>query len=96
MDFIEANPRVLCSGGAGTGKTFLAAELEEGLASANRLFLLVCKSEFLKSYLETRILNEFIIISTIDSLNTTMRRRGISQFDGLIIDEGQDLFGLKK
>ncbi len=27
LDVVDANPRVICSGGAGTGKTFLALEL---------------------------------------------------------------------
>jgi DNA replication protein DnaC len=67
LDIVAANSRVLCSGGAGTGKTFLAAELARRMASNDKNIALVCKSNWLKRYLETRIQNEFITISTIDT-----------------------------
>ena len=35
LDIVSANSQVLCSGGAGTGKTFLAAELARRLSSEN-------------------------------------------------------------
>jgi len=82
----------LCSGGAGTGKTFLAAELARRMASEDKNIALVCKSNWLKRYLETRIQNEFVTISTIDSVKLDMRRSGINIYDVLIVDEGQDLF----
>jgi DNA polymerase III delta prime subunit len=92
LDIVAANSRVLCSGGAGTGKTFLAAELARRMASENKNIALVCKSNWLKRYLETRIQNEFVTISTIDSVKVDMRRSGIELYDVLIVDEGQDLF----
>ena len=92
LDIVAANNKVLCSGGAGTGKTFLAAELARRLASSDKNTVLVCKSNWLKRYLETRIQNEFITISTIDTVKLDMRRTGIDKYDLLIVDEGQDLF----
>ena len=92
LDIVAANKRVLCSGGAGTGKTFLAAELARRMASEDKNIVLVCKSNWLKRYLETRIQNEFVTISTIDSVKLDMRRSGIDIYDILIVDEGQDLF----
>jgi len=92
LDIVAANSRVLCSGGAGTGKTFLAAELTKRFATDEKNVLLVCKSKWLQRYLATRIVNEFVIISTIESLKLDMRRSGIDMYDIVIVDEGQDLF----
>lgn len=92
LDIVAANSRVLCSGGAGTGKTFLAAELARRMASDDKNIALVCKSNWLRRYLETRIQNEFVTLSTIDSIKVDMRRSGIDLYDILIVDEGQDLF----
>ncbi len=94
LDIVAANSKVLCSGGAGTGKTFLAAELARRMSSENKNIVLVCKSNWLRRYLETRIQNEFITISTINSVKVDMRRSGIDIYDILIVDEGQDLFDL--
>ena len=94
LDVVAANPRVLCSGGAGTGKTFLAAELVRRLAWNDKKVAFVCKSNWLKRYLETKIINEFVVISTIDALNIETKRAGIDRYDILIVDEGQDLFNL--
>jgi len=92
LDIVAANRKVLCSGGAGTGKTFLAAELVRRMASENKNIALICKSKWLKRYLETRIQNEFVTISTVDTAKLDMRRSGIDAYDILIVDEGQDLF----
>jgi hypothetical protein len=95
LDLIEANSRSLCYGGAGTGKTFLAAELFRRLANSGRTIGFICKSNWLKRYLEKRIEDETQFISTIDSVKLDMKRSGVSKFDYLIIDEGQDLFNEK-
>ncbi|MCK5111855.1 MAG: NERD domain-containing protein/DEAD/DEAH box helicase [Arcobacteraceae bacterium] len=92
LDIVAANKKVLCSGGAGTGKTFLAAELARRLANENTKIGLICKSNWLKRYLESKIKNEFVTISTIDSVRVDMRRSGLACYDILIVDEGQDLF----
>jgi hypothetical protein len=94
LDIVAANKRVLCSGGAGTGKTFLAAELARRISSTEKNIAFVCKSNWLRRYLETRIQNEFVIVSTIDSVKLDMKRAGIDIIDVLIVDEGQDLFDL--
>ncbi|MDY0220612.1 MAG: NERD domain-containing protein [Desulfobacterium sp.] len=94
LDVVAANPRVLCSGGAGTGKTFLAAELVRRLAWADKKVVFVCKSNWLKRYLETKIINEFMVICTIDALSLETKRAGVDRYDILIVDEGQDLFNL--
>ena len=92
LDIVASNKRVLCSGGAGTGKTFLAAELARRLASEDRQVVFVCRSSWLRFYLQSQVINEYVTISTIDSIKIDRERAGINSYDVLIIDEGQDLF----
>lgn len=92
LDIVAANKRVLCSGGAGTGKTFLAAELARRLANKDQRIVFVCKSSWLRYYLQVQIVNEYVTISTIDSIVVDTKRSGINLYDVLIVDEGQDLF----
>jgi hypothetical protein len=94
LDIVAANKRVLCSGGAGTGKTFLAAELARRFGNNKKSVVLACKSNWLRRYLETRIQNENVIVSTIESLLVDKRRAGIEKYDTVIIDEGQDIFNI--
>ena len=67
LDIVSANKRVLCSGGAGTGKTFLAAELARRLGGDEITVVFICKSNWLRRYLEPRIQSEYVTLSTIDS-----------------------------
>jgi len=92
LDIVSENDKVLCYGGAGTGKTFLAVELTKRVASKKRNIALICKSHWLKRYLETKIDNEFTTVSTIDTIKLDMKRSGVDKYDILIIDEGQDIF----
>ena len=92
LDFVAANKRVLCTGGAGTGKTFLAAELARRFGDIDKDVVFICKSNWLRRYLETRIHSEYVTISTIESATVDKRRAGIDKYNILIVDEGQDLF----
>ncbi len=92
VDIAMENERVLCSGGAGTGKTFLAAELARRKGVEGKEILFVCKSPWLKNYLSTRIVNDSVTISTISGVLQATRRAGLETFDMLIVDEGQDIF----
>lgn len=92
VDVVAANPRVLCSGGAGTGKTFLAMELARRWTAEGKNVLLACRSPWLKNYLAARFSIPKLTVSLVDSTHMACRRAGLKYFDALIIDEGQDMF----
>ena len=91
-DVAEANPRVLCAGGAGTGKTFLAERLARRWAEAGLEVALVCRSPWLRHFLASRLAMPRLAVSLIDGVRLDCRRAGLERFDALIVDEGQDLF----
>ena len=94
-DVAEANPRVLCAGGAGTGKTFLAEGLARRWAEAGLQVALVCRSPWLKHHLASRLSMPGLTVSSIDGVRLDCRRAGLERFDALIVDEGQDLFEMR-
>ena len=94
-DVAEANPRVLCTGGAGTGKTFLAERLARRWAEAGLQVALVCRSPWLRHFLASRLSAPGLTVSLIDAVRLDCRRAGLDRFDALIVDEGQDLFEMR-
>ncbi len=96
LDIVDANPRVLCSGGAGTGKTFLALELARRWAASGRQVLLACQSPWLKHWLETRFAIAGVSVSVAKTVRSAARRAGVDRFDALIVDEGQDLLSMHR
>jgi hypothetical protein len=93
VDIVDANPRVLCTGGAGTGKTMLAIELAKRWTAQGKNVALVCHSPWLKGFLERSRVSG-LAVGLADSIGTTLRRTGIDKFDALIVDEGQDLLNM--
>ena len=93
VDAIEANDRVICSGGAGTGKTMLALELAKRWCSAGWNTVLACHSPWLKRYLARKAVPG-LTVSLVDSVHVTARRAGVDKFDALIVDEGQDILNM--
>ena len=91
-DVAEANSRVLCAGGAGTGKTFLAERLARRWAGAGMQVALVCRSPWLGHFLASRLAVPRLTVTLIDEVRLDCRRAGLERFDALIVDEGQDLF----
>jgi len=67
----EANPRVLCPGGAGTGKTLLAVEAARRIASRGDRVLVLCFNRVLADHLKSQLLPNPRL--TVDSLHRFMR-----------------------
>jgi len=90
--FIDAFPRVVVEGGAGTGKTIVACELAVRYAESNRTVLLCCLSEALVASLMRRIgERQNIAVMTVSELRSTVSREAPKHFDAVIVDEGQDV-----
>ena len=94
VDVVRANQRVLCYGGAGTGKTLLAMELARRWTASGMNVIMVCHSPWLKNFLEAHFSIANCTIAVIDGLDITCRRIGVERYDALIVDEGQDLFDM--
>ncbi|NCC94509.1 MAG: CPBP family intramembrane metalloprotease, partial [Opitutae bacterium] len=94
VDVAEANSRVICSGGAGTGKTFLALELARRWTATGLRVLLVCRSPWLRQWLATCFAIPGVSVCLAEAAAVTARRLAIDAFDALIVDEGQDLLDL--
>jgi hypothetical protein len=94
VDVAAANSRVLCQGGAGTGKTFLAVELARRWAAEGMKVALVCRSPWLRRFLETQASFAGLTVTLASSITAARRRAGLDHFDALIVDEGQDLFDM--
>lgn len=95
VDSIELNQRVICSGGAGTGKTFLAVEVARRWTADDSEVALVCSSPWLMNYLKTKFVIPGLTVCTVHGLKSAARRAGIDKFDALIVDEGQDLLSVE-
>jgi len=94
VDVVEANPRVLCAGGAGTGKTFLALEIARRWAAKDLQVLVACSSPWLRHWLEARFAVPGVTVALAGSVARAARRLSLERFDALIVDEGQDLLDL--
>ena len=91
VDAVSDNKRVLCSGGAGTGKTFLAVEFARRWTGEGQSVALVCRSPWLRNYLRSEYPIPGLTVSTLRGLKAEAARQGIEKYDALIVDEGQDL-----
>jgi hypothetical protein len=90
--FIDALPRVVVEGGAGTGKTLIACELAVRAAQAGRRALLCCLSEALAVSWERRIGERSgLVIKTLSEVRRAASGGGLGRFDAVIVDEGQDV-----
>ncbi|WP_020138943.1 nuclease-related domain-containing DEAD/DEAH box helicase [Streptomyces sp. 351MFTsu5.1] len=86
LDELESNPRLIWTGGAGTGKTFLAAEAARRKAASGSV-LFTCASTTLATHMERILCEDAITVLPFDRLDEVRDR----MFDQLIVDEAQDL-----
>ncbi|UOY01883.1 NERD domain-containing protein [Blastococcus sp. PRF04-17] len=83
----ERNRRVLCVGGAGSGKTLLAAETARRAASAGASVLVTCRSPRLAELLQGRLDGTGASVMPFHRLDPSR-----APADVLVVDEAQDLF----
>ncbi|MGF1426937.1 NERD domain-containing protein [Kitasatospora sp. LaBMicrA B282] len=86
LDELESNPRLVWTGGAGTGKTFLAAEAARR-SSATGSVLFTAVSPTLTTHLTGILSDHPVTVLPFDRLAEVRGRT----FDHLIVDEAQDL-----
>ncbi|MEU8143018.1 NERD domain-containing protein [Nonomuraea sp. NPDC048901] len=82
---LESNDRIVCNGGAGSGKTLLAVETARRAAASGCKVILTCRSALLAGVLADALANCGVVCGALADLN------GTPPADVLIIDEGQDL-----
>lgn len=89
---IEANPRMLIRGGAGTGKTLCAVELARHHARAGRKVFLCCFNKALAGHLNSRTadMEEITVSNLHDFMETIVDEAGMLQ--DLSKDDLQEFF----
>jgi len=85
LDMLQMNQRMICQGGAGTGKSFLALEFARRRSGAGKRTLLTAHSQILVGFLKRQLAVDGLTISTVDEVIDG------EKFDVVIVDEGQDL-----
>jgi hypothetical protein len=93
LDAISDNDRILVTGGAGTGKTFVAAACARYEAAEGRSVLLVTRSQYLATFLANQGLPETVTVASIEEISQFVDDG--KKWDVLIVDEGQDLCSLE-
>lgn len=86
IDHSSDNDRLVCTGGAGTGKTFLAVEMARREADAGRRVGFVTSTGLQQSFVASRLGHPGVEVATPSSLG--------EPYDVLVIDEGQDVVNL--
>jgi hypothetical protein len=85
----ERNDRIVCTGGAGSGKTLLAVETAVRAAADGRRVLLTCRSVRLAAVLRQRLAGTDVVCGTPDQLN------GAAPAEILVVDEAQDVMDVE-
>lgn len=85
LDTSMQNPRIVCEGGAGTGKTFLALEVARRHAESGERVTLLCPRPTLAAYLRSRAGMDGVHVITPDEAT------GLEPASVLVVDEAQDI-----
>ena len=88
LDVFSEAPRVICGGGAGTGKTFLAMEFARRQRALGRSVIYTCRSAVLAAYVKRLLKGAGVEVRVSSDLPDNLC------FDVLVVDEAQDLMNL--
>lgn len=87
LDAYSRNPRMIFEGGAGTGKTMLAAEICRRARGAGSRVLLTCRSGILAGFIRAQPgLDEVVVVPF-----HRIAEQPSASFDLVVVDEGQDI-----
>ncbi len=89
LDCIDANDRIVCSGGAGTGKSFLAVEATRRAVASGHSTILLCRSAIFAAFLRSRVGHNSAVVVDFDAIQPLLESG--TKFGYTIIDEAQDL-----
>lgn len=79
------NDRIIVKGGAGTGKTLVAAELAKQEAALGKTALLTFRSPSLRTVMETYVEGHSVVVMPF------AETQGLNAYDVVVVDEAQDL-----
>lgn len=85
LDILMHLPRIVCKGGAGTGKTFLALEVARRHAEAGEDVILLCPRPMLAAFLRSRVGMSGVRVITPEEAGS------VAPSSMLIVDEAQDI-----
>lgn len=88
VDGLAENPRVLVQGGAGSGKTLLAAEAARRVAAEGKRVLLLCFTAPLRTWLAARLAGTGVEVQTVSGLaKQLVEESGAGEVDELTSNE---------
>ncbi len=94
LDQIEDNDRIICSGGAGTGKSFLAIQTALREAKKNKSVLVTSSHEIFVKYLKSEFHEKDLLNITVLPFNECCTNSFTDKFDLVVVDEAQDIMNV--
>lgn len=91
LEWVEPNPQIILTGGAGTGKTFLAMQCARMEVARGKKVAIVVESPTLAAHIRRMEPDTKISVLTLPQAK---RLSGRESFDVVLVDEGQDLLSL--
>lgn len=89
LQSLEDNKRLIVKGGAGTGKTLLAAAAAVRAAADGRSVLFTCRSRALIEAVSDSVAGSTVVCEEFEDLP------GLGEFDVVVVDEAHDLMNLE-
>lgn len=95
LDAVEETDRIICTGGAGTGKSFLAIETARRELASGRNVILTARGEIFPEFLRRQLNNDRVNVVSAEKLEKMRKSGNLQSCDVLIVDEGQDVMNLE-